>query len=424
MTKIQIPTPFKELFQPHRHKAYHGGRGSAKSHSVASALAIRAASQPTLVLGAREIQKSISDSVKALIDQKIFEIGASYLFRSTKKEIVGSNGSRFIFAGLRTNPDTIKSVEGIDIAWVEEASRVSKRSIDILEPTIRRPKSELWWTWNPENATDPVDEMFRGPQGPPPDSIVREVNWDQNPFFPEVLRTKMEWDKRRDPDRYAHVWQGKYRRNSEARVFKNWRIEEFDTPDDARFYHGADWGFSVDPSVLVRCWVDAEKRVLYIDQEAYAVGCEIDFLPALFAGDDPRDVKRWANPKKYPGISTAIKWPIRADSSRPDTIAYMRRRGFNITSATKGPGSVEEGVEFLQNFDIVVHPRCKNVIDELIYYSYKIDPQTEEVLPVLADKKNHTIDSLRYAVEELRRGRSGKLPLPGGDKRKNPFVVD
>lgn len=420
--EVSIPRVFAPVFQPYRYKALFGGRGSAKSHTVAAALAITAASRPKLILGAREIQKSISDSVKTLIEQKIFEIGAADSFRSVKTEIRGNNGSRFIFAGLRTNPDTIKSTEGIDIAWMEEASRVSQRSLEILEPTIRRPGSEIWATWNPEHPTDPIDALFRGKAGPPPGSWVQQVSWRDNPFFPEVLRTKMEWDLQRDPERYAHIWDGAYRRNSEARVFKNWRIEEFETPADARFYHGADWGFSVDPSVLVRCFVVG--RTLYVDQEAYRVGCEIDFLPALFAGTDQARTPRWVNPKGYPGIATALKWPIRADSSRPDTIAYMRRRGFTIVGAAKGPGSVEDGVEFLQSFDIVVHPRCPNVIDELIYYSWKVDEQTGEVLPQLADKKNHTIDSLRYAVEELRRGRSKLPPPPGGDKRVNPFLVE
>lgn len=425
MTRIQIPRAFREIFDPYRYIAIHGGRGSAKSHTVAAALVIQAATARKLILGAREIQKSISDSVKLLIENKIKDQGLSDFFRSTKTEIRGVNGSRFIFAGLRTNPDMVKSTEGIDIAWIEEASRVSARSIEILEPTIRKPGSQIIATWNPENETDPIDVMFRGKDGPPPGALVKQVNFTDNPFFPEVLKAKLEWDKKRDLDRYLHIWEGGYRRNSEARVFKNWKVEEFETPPDARFYHGADWGFSVDPSVLVRCFIDG--RTLYIDAEAFAVGCEIDHLPALFAGNDPREPRKWSNPKGYPGIATAIKWPIRADSSRPDTVSYMRRRGFNITSAAKGPGSVEDGVEFLQSYDIVVHPRCKNVIDELTYYSWKIDEQTQEILPVLEDKKNHTIDSLRYALEEVRRGRrraTGGMPHPGGDKRRDPFIVD
>ena len=136
--------------------------------------------------------------------------------------------------------------------------------------------------------------------------------------------------------------------------------------------------------MLVRCFV--EGRTLYVDHEAYEIGCEIDKTPALF--------------DKIPG---SRKWPIRGDSSRPDTISYMKRYGFpKLTEATKGPGSVEDGVEFLKSYDIVVHPRCRHTADELTLYSFKVDKQTDEVLPVLEDKNNHVIDSLRYAVELLR----------------------
>jgi phage terminase large subunit len=188
----------------------------------------------------------------------------------------------------------------------------------------------------------------------------------------------------RDPEKYAHVWLGEYLRNSEARIFKNWKVEEFETPEDARFYFGADWGFSIDPTVLVRCWMSG--RTLFVDQEAYRVGVEIDRTPALF--------------ETIPGSK---RWPITADSARPETISYMRRHGFgNIGPATKGAGSVEEGIEFLKTYDIVVHPRCRHTSDELTFYSWKVDPLTSEVLPVPADKHNHVIDALRYAVEGVR----------------------
>lgn len=402
MATIQIPEAFEFLFwDGYRYKAAWGGRGSAKSHSFAAALVIKARERPLRVLCAREIQKSIKDSVKRLLDDKIRACGFGGFYRSTDTEIRGANGSLFVFHGLRTNADSVKSLEGIDIAWIEEANKVSQRSLSLLRPTIRREGSEVWATWNPERKTDPIDVMFRGPNGPPPRSIVRKINFDQNPFFPEVLREEMEWDRERDPDKYAHIWLGEYVRNSEARVFKNWRVEEFDTPADAVFRFGADWGFSVDPSVLVRAFI--KGRTLYVDHEAYRVGCEIDHLPALFGGSDTHTPPRWPNPFGWTGIPGALKWQITADSARPETIAYMVKRGFRAVAARKGPGSVEEGIEFLKNHDIVVHPRCRHTIDELTLYSYKTDPLTGEVLPVLEDKKNHVIDSLRYAVEGVRR---------------------
>lgn len=381
-----MPLAFERIFEPARYKAFYGGRGSAKSHSVATALLILAFQRPLRIACYREIQKSIRDSSKRLLDDKISALGLSWFFDSTLNEIRGANGSLFIFGGLRSNPEAVKSTEGLDIAWVEEAATVSQTSLDILVPTLRKPGSELLFTWNPRFANDPVDVMFRGGE-PPPGAIVCKVNYSENPFFPEVLRDELEWDKRRDPDKYQHIWLGEYQRRSEARVFKNWRIgarDEFQDDPSRRYYYGADWGFSVDPTVLVRCYI--EDRTLYVDREAYKVGCEIDRTPALF--------------DTIPG---SRKWPIRADSARPETISYMNRNGFNIVSALKGAGSVEDGIEFLKSHEIVVHPDCRHTIDELTLYSYKVDKLTDEVLPVLEDKENHVIDALRYALEGARR---------------------
>lgn len=346
--------------------------------------------EPKRILCCREIQNSIRDSVQRLLLDKIEECGLSDFFTAVESEIRGANGSLFMFSGLRTNPDSVKSKEGFDYAWIEEAATVSQRSLDILIPTLRKPGSEIWVTWNPRLQKDPIDALLRGLE-PPPRSIVRRVNYDDNPWFPDVLREEMDYDRRRDPDKYAHIWLGEYQRNSEARVFRNWRVEAFDTPADARFYYGADWGFSVDPTTLVRCFV--EGRTLYVDREVYKVGCEIDRTPALFDTLDDGHARRW---------------PIRADSARPETISYLQRHGYpKLVPATKGQGSVEDGIEFLKSYDIVVHPDCRHTIDEMTLYAYKTDPLTGEVLPVLADKKNHVIDALRYAVELLR----GAKPL-------------
>jgi phage terminase large subunit len=373
--------------RPVRNRAARGGRGSAKTHSFARALILKAADRQLRIANYREIQKSIRDSVKRVLDDQIGEMGLRDFYQSTDAEIRGANGSLLIFNGLRTNPDAVKSTEGLDIAVVWEANRVSQRSLDLLIPTVRKPGSELWFEWNPEFETDPVETMFCGPDGPPPGSIVRTVNCDQNPFFPDVLRQEMEWDRKRDPEKYAHIWMGGYQKHSEARVFKNWVVEDFERPAGTIFRLGSDWGFSIDPSVLLRCSIDGNR--LYVDWEAYQIGCEIVNLPDLFMS-----------------IPQAEKWPITADSARPETISYMRSHGFpKMQAAVKGPGSLEEGVAFLQSFDIVVHPRCTHVIDELTSYKYRTDPLTNKVLPVLEDKNNHCIDALRYACEGARRAR-------------------
>lgn len=390
MPAVRLPDVFAPLFQPARYKGAYGGRGSAKSHSIATALVIGAAMEPLRIGCFREIQKSIRDSVKRLLDDKIAACGLTGFYTSTDTEIRGANGSLFVFAGLRSNADSIKSLEGLDRAWVEEANTVSQASLDILIPTVRKPGSELVFSWNPRYPTDPVDAMFRGQAGPPPNSIVIRANYSDNPWFPAELEAERQWDLRRDPDKHAHIWGGEYLRNSEARVFKNWKVEEFETPSDTRFYFGADWGFAVDPTVLVRCWT--QGRTLYVDHEAYAVGCEIDRTPALFDSLVPGQ------------LGMARQWPIRADSARPETISYMKRNGYpRIEPAIKGAGSVEDGIEFLKSYDIVVHPRCRHTIDELTLYAYRTDPLTGEILPVLEDRKNHVIDALRYSTELLRR---------------------
>ena len=391
---LQLKTPewALPLLDPSRYKGAWGGRGSGKSHMFAEMmLEEHIMNQAQSSVCVREIQKSLNQSVKRLLEMKIQEMNAGAYFEVQDAVIKSKKADgRIIFQGMQNHTaDSIKSLEGYDRAWVEEAQSLSQTSLDLLRPTIRKPGSELWFTWNPRQASDPVDLLLRGPT-PPKDANVIKVNYADNPWFPSVLKDEMEYDKRRDPDKYQHVWRGEYLQNSESRVFRNWRIEDFDAPPDAIHRLGADWGFSVDPTTLVRCHIIG--RTLYIDFEAYMVGCEIVNTPELFMQ-----------------VPEAEKWPIVADSARPETISHMRRNGFpKIMTAVKGPRSVEEGIEFLKNYTIVVHPRCMHTIDELTLYSYKTDPLTGKILPVLEDKKNHVIDALRYACEAVRRANTVK----------------
>jgi len=334
----------------------------------------------------REVQKSLAQSVKRLLEIKIEQMNAEAYFEVQDAVIKSRMGDGLIiFQGMQNHTaESIKSLEGYDRAWCEESQSISQRSLDLLRPTIRKPGSELWFTWNPNQPTDPVDNLLRG-KSPPPDSVVIRTNFSDNPWFPDVLREEMLYDRGRDPDKYAHIWLGEYMNKSSTRVFHNWRVEEFEAPDNAVHRFGADWGFATDPTVLVRCHLI--DRTLYIDHEAYMVGCEVIDTPDLFMT-----------------IPDAQKWPIVADSARPETISHMKRHGFpKIEKAVKGKDSIQEGVEWLKSYDIVVHPRCVHTIDELALYSYKTDPLTGKVLPILKDKKNNVIDSLRYACEGVRR---------------------
>jgi phage terminase large subunit len=388
--RIETPRVFAPLLKPSRYKGAHGGRGSGKSHFFAELLVETAILQPGLrALCGREIQKSLRQSVKLLVEDKIRGLGLIDRFEILETEIRTPGGGVISFQGLQNHTvDSIKSLEGFDIAWIEEAQSLSQRSLDLLRPTIRKPGSELWFSWNPNKPDDPIDVLLRG-ETPPRDAIVVQANYSDNPWFPEGLRADMEDDRARDPDKYQHVWNGAYSLNSEARVFRNWKVEPFETPKDAIHRFGADWGFAIDPTVLVRCHIEGRK--LFVDAEVSKVGCEIDATPALFDT-----------------IEGSRKFLIRADSARPETVSFMRRQGFKITEAIKGPGSIEDGIEFLRSFDIVVHPRCVGVERELTLFSYKTDKHTGEILPFLDDKNNHFIDALRYALEELRR--SGYRP--------------
>jgi phage terminase large subunit len=384
------------LLNPARYKGAWGGRGSGKSHFFAELLIeehIRNQNQASVCV--REIQRTLNQSVKRLLENKIIELKVQDYFTVQDVMIKSRRGNgMIIFQGMQNHTaDSIKSLEGFDRAWVEEAQSLSQTSLDLLRPTIRKPDSELWFSWNPKNETDPIDQLLRG-EMPPKDATVLKVNYSDNPWFPSVLKEEMEYDRSRDPDKYRHVWMGDYLGNSEARVFRNWKVEEFVCPPDAILRFGADWGFASDPTVLVRCFIMGRK--LFVEYEAYMVGCEIMNTPDLFMT-----------------VPESERYPITADSARPETISHMKKNGFpRIMAAVKGPKSIEEGIEWLKNYEIIVHPRCKHTIDELSLYSYKTDKMTGEVLPVLEDKQNHVIDALRYAVEGLRRAgkRVGQRP--------------
>src|SRR6185312_7817074 len=394
---LQLDTPrvFVPLLTPSRYKAAWGGRGSGKSYFFADAALERCYMNTTRIVCIREVQKSLDLSVRQLLVDRIKHYGLEDEFRILRSHIETPGDGIISFQGMQDSTATaIRSLEGYDIAWVEEAQDLSQDSLDTLRPTIRKPNSELWFSWNPRLEKDAVDVFFRGAEGAkvehpyykgtaPKDSTIVRANWSDNPWFADTaLQEEMEYDRRRDPEKYKHIWLGEYRKYSDSRVFSNWCIEEFDTPEDARFFFGADWGFG-DPSVLVRMWVHG--RNLYIDDEAYRINCPLDELPALF--------------DKVPG---SRKWPIRADSSRPETIDFMKKRGFTkMSSSVKGKGSVEDGVEFLKSFDIRIHPRCRHTADEFALYSYKVNNRVNppEVLPVIEDKQNHCIDAARYALE-------------------------
>ena len=385
--KIKIPKAMLWVLQKKaRYKVAYGGRGSAKSHSFARALIIRSLKNKIRILCTREFQNSIGDSVHKLLSDLISEYNLEAYFYITKNTIRNIYGSEFIFKGLKKSMGEIKSTEAIDICWVEEAEKVSKSSWDDLIPTIRKEDSEIWISFNPDLEDSETYQRFV--VNPPEDSIVRLVNYTDNPVFPEVLRKEMEWDKKTDYNKYENVWLGKCKNQSDAQIFKDkYTVESFDEPNKSeiyqnRFFFGADWGFSNDPTTLNRSWI--KDKILYIDYEAWGIGVELEEIPQLFDS-----------------VPESRKWPIKADCSRPETISFVKRHGFNISGAPKWTGCVEDRIEYLKSFrKIVIHPRCVHTADEFKFYSFKTDKNTGEVLPIIIDKHNHNIDGIGYSLSD------------------------
>lgn len=382
--KITIPQKILQAFKIfNRCLVLYGGRGSGKSQSVARILLYEAYKNKLRILCCREVQISIADSVHSLLRDIINE-NEYYqkFFIITENSIKGANGSQFLFKGLKKETaGSIKSLEGVDICWIEEAQFISQYSLDILIPTIRKPNSRIIFTMNPTNDDDPVYETYV--KNERIDTVRCEVNFDSNPFFPDVLKNEMEWDRSHNIDKYNHIWQGQTTKHSDAQIFKGkWIVDRFETPE-IDFYHGADWGFANDPTALVRTFI--KDNNLYIDNEIGGIGVELDDIAKLFEQ-----------------IETSKKWQIYADSSRPETISHIKRKGFKIDPCDKWQGSVEDGIEFLKNFDkIIIHERCKNTIYEFKNYSYKTDKLTGKITPNIIDKDNHYIDAIRYACNDL-----------------------
>lgn len=389
--KVELPPKLVDLFaKPRgamRYRGAKGGRGSGKSFTFALMAAIWGYAEPLRVLATRELQVSIKESFHAEVKNAIesypwlaahYEIGESF--------IRGANGTEFIFKGLRHNISSIKSMAQVDLCIVEEAEDVPESSWRDLLPTIRAPKSEVWVIWNPRLDGSPVDKRFV--KAAPPNCQVVTLNGNDNPWFPTVLEAQRKYDQgNMEPALYAHIWEGAYLTNSHAQVLAGKvKVQEFDpSPDWNGPYIGADWGFAQDPTTAVKCWV--HERRLYIEHEAYKVGLEID---------QTADFLR----QHVPGID---QYTIRADSARPETISYLKRHGLpRVEGVKKWPGSVQDGIAHLRSYDqIVIHPRCKEAIQESRLYSYKVDRLSGDILPDIVDSNNHIIDATRYALGPL-----------------------
>ena len=285
---------------------------SGKSHFFAELLIEEHVANPDQQsVCIREIQKSLKFSAKKLLESKIRALGVSHIFEVTLTEIRNKRGiGIIIFQGMQDHTaDSVKSLEGFDRAWVEEAQNLSARSMQLLRPTIRKEGSQIWFGWNPDQPTDPVDELMCGPGGLPPNSVLVNVNYCDNPFLPDTLRQEMEFDRARNPDSFGWIWLGEYNKRSDSQVFAGkWRVDEFEPGSDWDGpYHGLDFGFANDPTAATKCWIHDQR--LWIEREAGRTGLELDDTASYLESH-------------IPGIA---KYVVRADSARPESISYLRR---------------------------------------------------------------------------------------------------
>lgn len=385
--KTDIAKWANPLLKPCRYKGAKGGRGGGRSHFFATFSVLMMVSNPnTSIICIREVQRSLKFSAKKLIEEKINAMNVSNYFDITQNEIRSTQGDGvMIFEGMQDHTaNTIKSLQGFKYAWVEEAHSLSKRSLELLKPTIREEGSEIWFSWNPEKETDPVDVFF---QQQSDDIICVHHNIESNPFAPQTLIDEMENDRiRMSPEDFDHVWKGAYNTKSDALVFKGkYQINYFEPDESWTRLQGLDWGFSQDPTAVIVSYVNDNK--LYIRQEANKVGLELDDTADFIL-------------KAIPDFN---KYITRADSARPESISYVKRKGLPLVkSVRKWSGSVEDGIEHIKTYDkIVIHPDCQETIKEFGLYSYKVDKRSGDIQPKIVDAHNHQIDSLRYSLDPL-----------------------
>lgn len=395
--ELEILTPAwaEPLLAPKRYKGIHGGRASGKSHERAEALIEAMVLDPDCsAVCIREIQKSLKFSAKRLLQQKIRKFKVQHLFTVLETEIRRKGGTGVcIFQGMQDHTaDSIKSLEDFDIAWVEEANKLSARSLELLLPTIRKPGSEVWFTWNRDQPSDPVDKFFREEVGPD-QAICIQVNYTDNPYvngevtLNQLVLDEAERHRRNNPDTFDNVWLGGYNKIAHSQVMRGkWREDEFNVnPAWGAPLFGADWGFADDPTTLLEIYIGDGR--LYVYKESYRNQLELDDIAPTWVQEVPN----------------VVGHTVRGDNSRPETISHVNgRNGVRVAPCVKWPGSVKDGIEHLRSYtEIVIHSQCPRTLDEARLYSYKVDKRTGDVLPEIVDKHNHCWDAIRYAAGPL-----------------------
>lgn len=376
---VEIPKEYKPLFDENwREAAIYGGRFSLKSHTVARYLLIRARQAKRRIACFREFQNSIAESSHQLLADLIHTYGLTD-FEITNNSIINTeNGSDFLFKGLWNNEQSIKSIEGIDIAWVEEAQTVSAKSIDVLTPTVRKPKSQIIYTYNRLVDDDPVHQrlVVEGR----PNTLIINVNYDtaiKYGYMPDVIRLEMEDDKEKRPALYKHKWLGEPA-GVERKIYKDWQFID-EIPHEARLErYGLDFGYSNDPSALVAIY---KYNGGYIwDEILYQKGLSNKQIADVLLN----------NPRAL----------VIADSAEPKSIDEIRSYGVVIMAAEKGKDSVLQGIQLVQGQRISVTKRSNNIIKEFRNYLWLTD-KNGTIINEADHTWSHAMDAGRYGMGSL-----------------------
>lgn len=388
--EARFPPKLEFLFQPKRYKVTYGGRGGAKSWGYARALLIQGAQRKLRILCTREVQKSIKDSVHQLLSDQIGALGLGSQYEILTQEIRGKNGTNIVFAGLADQTvESVKSFEGVDIVWVEEARAVSKRSWSILIPTIRKEGSEIWVSFNPELDTDETYKRFV--VSPPKESTVVEVNWHDNPWFPDVLRTEMESLKVSDFEAYENIWEGKPRAVVDGAIYKEQILALYrerrlrPVPYDPLLKVHVVWdlGFVRMPTTLVQRQ-GAELRIIEYIENTHA-----DYAQTV------------AELNKRP-YNWGKDWlPHDADTHSPHTgktpLEIIRSLGRKADVVPKLP--IEHGIKMVK----AIFPRmyfdedkASQLVERLKRYRRSIPVTTNEPGEPVHDENSDGADTVRY----------------------------
>ena len=385
------PPKLQPLFKPSRYKVMYGGRGGGKSWAVARALLVKGWQAPLRVLCTRETQSSIKDSVHQLLSDQIYELGLEKYYQIKETEIEGTNGSLFTFVGLRQQDiGKIKSYEGYDVAWVEEAAFVSEKSWSILIPTIRKPGSEIWITFNPELDTDPVYERFI--VNPPPQTSIMKINWRDNPWFPQELDLERRHLKKVDPEAYENIWEGKCRAAVDGAIYhkevaaaiEGKRIKDVPYDPMLKVHAVFDLGFNDQTSII---FVQKSGSQLAI----------IDYLE-----DRHRTLDEYASEVKKKDYNLGTIWlPHDGAAKNLQTgmspLEVMRRQGFDVRIIQGA--KVEVGIKAAKQvfsqcyFDEM---KTKRLLECLKRYRRRIPVTTGEPSSPIHDEFSHGADAFRY----------------------------